>query len=127
MSDAAADPRIERAVRRSARLADLLDTRFRLPGTNFRFGIDPLISLVPVAGDTLALILGLYPVMEALRLRLGAGLVARMLLNLGIDWLVGLVPLLGLIPDAIYKANAKNARLLQAALELRIEGSSVGD
>ncbi len=107
----------ERALRRADRLAGLLDTRFGIPGTRFRFGIDPLISLLPIAGDTAMLLVGLYPVFEALRLRLGARVVLRMLLNLGIDWLVGLVPVVGFIPDAIYKANLRNATLLKEALE----------
>jgi hypothetical protein len=110
------DQRVERALLRSAKLADLLDTRLRIPGTRIRFGLDPLISLIPVAGDTLALILGLYPVVEAVRFRLGLRIVVRMLLNLGIDWLVGLVPLIGFVPDVIYKANLRNAALLQRSL-----------
>ncbi|MFI4853735.1 MAG: DUF4112 domain-containing protein [Phycisphaerales bacterium JB065] len=110
----------ERALRRADRLANLLDTRFAIPGTGFRFGLDPLVSLLPIAGDTVMLLVGLYPVFEAIRLRLGAGVVLRMLLNLGIDWLVGLVPLIGFIPDSMYKANSRNAKLLRNALERRI-------
>lgn len=110
----------ERALRRADRLANLLDTRFAIPGTGFRFGLDPLVSLLPIAGDTVMLLVGLYPVFEAIRLRLGVGVVLRMLLNLGIDWLVGLVPLIGFIPDSMYKANSRNAKLLRNALERRI-------
>ena len=110
----------ERALRRADRLANLLDTRFAIPGTGFRFGLDPLVSLLPIAGDTVMLLVGLYPVFEAVRLKLGAVVVLRMLLNLGIDWLVGLVPLIGFIPDSMYKANSRNAKLLRNALERRI-------
>lgn len=120
MNTANSEQRVERALHRAARLADLLDTRLRIPWTRIRFGIDPLISLIPVAGDTLALILGLYPVVEAVRFRLGFRTVARMLLNLGVDWLVGLVPLIGFVPDVIYKANLKNAALLQRSLRQRV-------
>ncbi|MFG0293385.1 MAG: DUF4112 domain-containing protein [Phycisphaerales bacterium JB050] len=110
----------ERAQRRADRLSNLLDTRFAIPGTGFRFGLDPLVSLLPIAGDTVMLLVGLYPVFEAIRLGLGVGVVLRMLLNLGIDWLVGLVPLIGFIPDSMYKANSRNAKLLRNALERRI-------
>lgn len=116
----------ERALRRADRLANLLDTRFAIPGTGFRFGLDPLVSLLPIAGDTVMLLVGLYPVFEAVRLKLGAVVVLRMLLNLGIDWLVGLVPLIGFIPDSLYKANSRNARLLRSALEQRVGVGGAG-
>lgn len=125
MKDATTDQSVKRSLHRSAWLADVLDTRLCIPGTRIRFGIDPLISLVPVAGDTLALLLGLYPVAEAVRFRLGFTIVARMLLNLGIDWLVGLVPLIGFVPDVIYKANLKNAALLQRSLSKRVHDEAV--
>lgn len=108
-------------VRRVDAIARLLDTRFRVPGTKFRFGLDPIISLLPVAGDTVSLAIGLYIVREAVRHRVPKRVVARMLKNLGVDWLVGLVPIVGVIPDAMFKANAKNAMLLSAALHDRLD------
>lgn len=118
--------RADRALRRADRLGYLLDTKFRFPGTGIRFGLDPLVSLVPGVGDTAMLLVGLYPVFEAVRLRLGFGLVLRMLLNLGIDWLVGLVPLLGFIPDALFRANSRNAALLRTGIQSRADKPAVG-
>jgi hypothetical protein len=107
---------VEPALRRTRVLADLLDQHFRIPGTGIRFGYDAIIGLIPVIGDTATALIGLYPVFEARRLGLGKRIIARMLANLGIDWLIGLVPLIDVVLDVAYKANLKNARLLEQAL-----------
>jgi hypothetical protein len=111
--------RANRALRRADRLGYLLDAKFRVPGTGIRFGLDPLVSLLPGVGDTAMLLVGLYPVFEAARLRLGFGLVLRMLVNLALDWIVGLIPLLGFIPDALFRANSRNAALLRTGIRSR--------
>jgi len=107
------------AVRRAERIAYLFDERFVVPGTSFRFGFDAIVGLLPVVGDTLGLVVGLYLIHEARRLRLGLGVIARMLFNLAVDWLVGLVPLVDIVLDAAFKANARNAALLSDALRER--------
>jgi len=111
--------RLERAQHRADALAKFLDSRFRLPGTSVRFGWDAIVSVLPLAGDTIMLVIGLYPVYEALRLRLGIGVALRMLFNLLVDWLVGLIPVIGVVPDVWYKANARNAALLAKAIARR--------
>ncbi|MEO0715991.1 MAG: DUF4112 domain-containing protein, partial [Planctomycetota bacterium] len=70
------------------------------------------LGIVPVVGDTATLLIGLYPVLEALRSRARKRTIARMLANLGIDWLLGLVPFLDLALDVAFKANTRNLRLL---------------
>ena len=117
--DAGLSPEERGALRRSERIAYLFDQRFVVPGTSFRFGYDALVGLLPVAGDTLGLGVGLYIVWEAWRQRVGFGTLARMLVNLVVDWLVGLVPLADIFLDAAYKANARNARLLAKAIRKR--------
>lgn len=101
---------------RSLRLAKLLDSKFLLPGTTFRFGIDPLIGLVPVVGDTLAFAIGSLIVLDAWRLGVRKRILARMLLNLGVDWLIGLLPVVGDAADFVVKPNRANARLLKREL-----------
>lgn len=91
-----------------------MDQRYRFPGTSFRFGLDPIIGILPVVGDTASALISAYPVLEALRLKARKRTVLRMTLNLGVDWFVGLVPVLGQVLDAAYKANVKNLRLLEA-------------
>lgn len=98
-------------------LADLLDTKYRVPGTRIRFGLDAVLGLVPVLGDTATLVLGLYPVLEALRIGARKRIIAKMVGNLGIDWLVGLVPLLDVVLDVAFKANTRNLRLLEREME----------
>ncbi len=97
----------------------MFDQQFRVPGTQFRFGLDAVIGLVPVLGDSFGAIVSLYLVWEALRLRVGLATVIRMLINIAIDWLVGLIPLADILFDAVFKANVKNARLIARAIDSR--------
>jgi hypothetical protein len=108
---------VDRAITRAERLADVLDRALQIPATNIRFGWDSIIGLVPVVGDTIAALIGLYPVIEAIRFNARITTILRMLLNLAIDWLLGLVPLLDIVLDVAYKANVHNARLLAAELD----------
>ncbi len=76
--------------------------------------LDPIAGfLVPGLGDVLGAAVGLYVVMVALQKKLPAVVVARMLVNLGIDTAVGMVPLVGDLFDFAYRANEKNVRLLR--------------
>lgn len=96
------------------RLAKLMDQRFAIGGV--RFGWDALIGLVPVAGDTAAVLIGLFPVIVARRRGLGWMVGGRMLMNLLADWAIGLVPLAGDLADVWFKANVRNVRILERAL-----------
>ncbi|MAY73334.1 MAG: hypothetical protein CMJ31_01155 [Phycisphaerae bacterium] len=96
-------------------LATLMDSKFRVPGTSIRFGLDPVIGLIPGVGDTATLMIGVAMFAEAYRLRLGSGVMARMAINLVIDWLAGLVPGVDIVLDTAVKAHSKNARLLKRA------------
>jgi hypothetical protein len=112
-------------LRRIERLANLLDARFSLPGTNIRFGWDGLIGLLPGIGDTLTLLPQLYLIFEAVRLKLGAPVILKMLLNVLIDWLVGTIPVVGDLFDVAFKSNLRNAKLVAEAIrEKRTDASS---
>ena len=99
-----------RALRRWQRL---LDSAFRVPGTDVRFGWDPIVGLIPGAGDIATALMAIALIVEAHRLRLPRVVQLRMLLNVGIDVLVGLVPFVGDVADVFWKANAKNLDLLE--------------
>ena len=99
------------------RLARLLDTQWRIPGTAMRFGVDPLVGLIPGLGDVAAGLVSAYIVVLAARLKLPNRVLARMAGNVAIDVVFGSVPLLGSIFDLFYKANRRNLRLLQRHLE----------
>jgi hypothetical protein len=112
-------PEEEIALQRVARLAYWLDDRFRIPGTKLRMGLDGLLGLIPGIGDTATALLAAYVVLEAARLGVPKGMLARMLANVGFDFVIGLVPLLGDLGDFAWKANRRNARMLHDHLLAR--------
>lgn len=106
------------------RVSNLMDEQFRLPGTNFRFGLDPIINLIPVAGD-----LGGFAVSTVLLLTMAKHGVSRkvllmMTLNIILDSTIGAIPILGNIFDFAYKSNSRNIRLLKEHYE---EGKHQGN
>jgi hypothetical protein len=101
------------------RLADLLDTKFVVPGTNWRFGLDGIIGLVPGIGDLVTTGLGAYIIYRARELGAPGWLIARMTANLAIDGVIGAIPLVGDVFDFAFRSNAKNVRMLRRYLEKR--------
>lgn len=91
----------------------LLDTKFRIPGTDVRFGLDFLMGLVPGVGSVASL--GFSGLLILTMVRHGASgmLATRMLLNAALDAIVGFVPVLGNIFDLFYKANYRNLQLMR--------------
>jgi hypothetical protein len=112
-------PEEEIALQRVARLAYWLDDRFRIPGTPLRMGLDGLLGLIPGIGDTATALIASYIVLEAARLGVPKATLVRMIANVGIDYIVGLVPLLGDLGDFAFKANRRNARMLHDHLLAR--------
>ena len=98
-------------------LAHLLDSAFRVPGTNRRFGIDGLLGLVPGVGDAAGLVLSSGVILQAVRLGARGATVGRMVLNVGIDAVFGSVPVLGWFFDFAFKANNRNVALLEAHVD----------
>lgn len=98
-------------------LATLLDTRFVIPFTKFRFGADSLIGLAPGLGDVATTALSLYIVYEAHKLGAPKQLIARMLGNVALDGVIGVVPVAGDVFDVIWRANRRNVRMLREHLE----------
>jgi Domain of unknown function (DUF4112) len=108
--------RDERLARIDA-LARLLDTAFVIPGTNIRFGFDALIGLVPGIGDAITSLLSLYIISEARALGAPRLLVARMLANVALETVVGVVPIVGDAFDVAWRSNRRNLALLRDHLE----------
>lgn len=104
-------------------LARLMDSRFRIPGTNIRFGLDPLLGLVPGAGDFATLCVSGYMVTILARNGASNFIIARMALNILIDALLGSIPLVGDIFDVAFKANLRNVKLMR---EHYVEGRHQG-
>lgn len=103
----------DRELRRLESLADLLDSRFRVPGTQVRFGLDAVLGLVPGIGDTLTLLPSIYLILRARRLGAPMSLIIRMMITVLVDYIVGLVPVLGDIFDIVFRANTANLDLLR--------------
>ena len=94
-------------------LSYLLDDAIPVPGTNSRIGIDPLLGVIPIGGDALALVPSLYIVLEAAYMGLSPATIGRMLFNVFLDATIGSIPLIGTIFDAVWKANTRNLSLLR--------------
>lgn len=99
---------------RARRVGRLLDDSVRLPGTSFRFGLDPVLGVAPVAGDTVAYVCSLYVVFAGVRLGVPANAVGKMLALATLDYLIGSIPLLGVLADAVLKANLRNVETIEA-------------
>ncbi|OGX82039.1 hypothetical protein BEN47_04785 [Hymenobacter lapidarius] len=95
------------------RIARLMDSQFRLPGTRFRFGLDPLLGLVPVVGDLSSLAVSVALLMTMLRHGASGAVVVRMAFNILLDTVIGAIPMLGNIFDFAYKSNERNVALLR--------------
>ena len=108
-------------IERLERLARLLDTAIVVPGTNFRFGADAIIGLMPGIGDTITTALSAWIVYEAHKLGVPRRLLVRMIANVALDGVVGAVPLAGDLFDVMWRANQRNVRLLRE--HLQAEGS----
>jgi hypothetical protein len=97
-------------------LARVLDSAVRVPGTGITFGLDSLVGLVPGVGDVAGAAMSGYIIVAAARLGAPPAVVTKMVLNLGVDTLVGSVPLLGDLFDVGFRANTRNAALLDRHL-----------
>ncbi len=122
----AQDKKIQKQLAQLDILADLMDSKFRLPGTPIRLGVDTLIGLIPGIGDTIGLGVSAYIITHAARLGAKKSIIQRMVFNVGLDWLVGLVPLLGDLFDMGWKANNRNIKLLMDYLETTKPGDRSG-
>jgi hypothetical protein len=99
------------------RLAWILDDLIRIPGTRRRFGLDPLIGLIPVGGDVASGAVATYIIVVASRLGAPPSVLLRMAGNVMLDTIFGSVPVAGDLFDAAWKANRRNAALLQRYID----------
>ena len=111
-----------RATRaRLQRIAYWLEGCIPIPGTRWKIGLEPIIGLVPIAGDVVGFLLSTIIVLEGIKLGAPASLITRMVGITIFDVLIGLVPVLGDLFDFAYKANRRNAQLLTQHLD-ELEG-----
>ena len=108
------------------RLGWLMDDLFRVPVLGWRFGLDALIGLVPGLGDTSTALVSFYILAAAVRYRVPKITLLRMGLNIGIDYVVGALPVVGDLADAWWKSNRKNLELLQKRATVSAEEARSG-
>lgn len=111
-------------IRIATFLTYLLEEQFHIG--KFRFGLDPVLGLFPGFGDLVSLILSFYIVGIAYLIRLPNDKIGTMIKNIILDFMIGIVPIVGDIADVVYKANSKNLRILDDHLKkVVVEGEIV--
>jgi hypothetical protein len=107
------DEKLPRDLVALRRFAFLMDEAFTLPGTRLRVGVDALLGLIPGVGDVIGAVLSTWIIAGALRHRVPARIIGRMVLNVAIDLLFGAVPVAGDVFDFLFEENMRNMRLLE--------------
>ncbi len=105
------------------RVSYLLDEQFRLPGTNFRFGLDPIVNLFPVFGDMAGFLVSAGLLYAMAKRGASSKVVVLMSINILLDSTIGAIPLIGQVFDFFFKSNTRNLTLMQ---EHFVEGKHQG-
>lgn len=103
-------------LNRIRQLSRLMDTSIRIPVIGFRIGLDPIIGLVPGAGDLISTAFSAYIIYLATRFGIPQRDLAKMIFNVGLETVVGTMPLVGDLFDAFYKSNIRNLAILEQHL-----------
>ncbi|MDO8265810.1 MAG: DUF4112 domain-containing protein [Candidatus Saccharibacteria bacterium] len=102
---------MKKHFKRATFLANLLDNKFEILG--LKFGIDPILGLIPGGGDLISFILSLYIVWIGIKVELPQNKILRMIRNTLLDFGIGLIPVLGDIADFTFKSNLTNLEILK--------------
>lgn len=105
------------AKMRVEKFAHLMDEAFRVPFTDFRFGLDPLLTFLPFSGNIMSLVLNMYIVLEGFVAEAPWYILLAMTGITAIDFLLGFIPYIGPLIDAVFKSNTWNRKLLQKYLD----------
>ena len=114
------------ALQRLQRLTRLLDTRWAIPGTRWRFGLDPLLGLIPGLGDVVTLAVSIYMLAQARKIGAPGPLMAAMIGNVALDFLIGEIPVVGDVFDFAFKAHVRNMSLLEKWLSRASSSTAAG-
>lgn len=123
MTDDIERQNLMKASARLERMRDFthwMDNAVRIPGTRLRFGLQPIIGLVPVLGDLIGFVLTGYVIVQAWLIGAPRPLLRRMVGIAIVDFLIGLVPVVGDLGDALFKANVRNMKLFERYLQERL-------
>jgi hypothetical protein len=95
----------------------VLERAFTIPGLRRKIGLDVLLDIIPVVGGTAAAAMGGWLVWEARNLGMSRWHLVRMAGNVALDWLLGLIPFIGAIPDFFFRSNTRNLRIVKRWLD----------
>jgi len=104
-------------LNRIRKLSRLMDTAIGIPGTKFRIGLDPIMGLIPGAGDLVSTTFSAYIIYLATQIGIPSQDLKKMIFNIGLEAVVGTVPLVGDLFDAYYKSNIRNLAILEQHLQ----------
>ena len=116
------DPQSVRA--RVEALERVMERLFVIPGLNRPVGLDVVLDLVPFVGTTAAAALGAYMAWEARNLGMSKWQISRMAGNVGVDWMFGLIPWVGAVPDLFFRSNSRNLKIIKRHLDKHHAGTA---
>ena len=106
------------AVRqRVVAMEHLLEGLFTIPGTNRKVGLDVILDIIPIGGGVIASAMGAWMVWEARNLGMSKLQMSRMFGNVGVDFMLGLIPFVGAVPDFFFRSNTRNLRIIKKHLD----------
>lgn len=120
-----ASPQAVRA--RVEALEKVMERLITIPGTSHKVGLDVILDFVPIAGPTAAAAIGAYLAWEARNLGMKKSAIVRMGGNIGVDWLLGLIPWVGAVPDYFFRSNTRNLRIIKRHLDKHHPGTATLD
>ena len=95
------------------RISSLMDDKFKVPGTNFRFGLDPILNFIPFAGDASGFLISAILLYIMAKNGASRKVLILMSINIAVDAVIGAIPIVGQISDFYIKANTRNIKLLK--------------
>lgn len=118
---------VESVRKRIEAMEHLLEGLFRIPGTNQKIGLDVILDIIPVGGDAIGALMGAWIVWEARNLGMSKMQLARMSGNVGLDFLLGLIPVVGAIPDFLFRSNTRNLKIIRRHLDKQHPATAIID
>ncbi|QCZ92266.1 DUF4112 domain-containing protein [Salinimonas iocasae] len=106
-------PQIPHNLQKAQRLANTMDSAFRIPGIGYRIGLDGIIGLIPGIGDVITVAIAARIVHLGHKMGMSKALISKMLRNIVLDFLLGAVPLVGDVADFFFKANKRNVKAME--------------
>jgi len=106
----------EEKLLRLKRLSHNLDEAFTIPGTERKIGIDPIIGLIPGGGDLIGGALSIYIMHAGIRMGMPRSVIIQMFGNIALEFIIGCIPIIGDLFDAMWKSNQRNVKLIEDSI-----------